>query len=80
MFRSSHRRNFIEKSGVLKSFTKFTGNHLLYCLFFNKIAGLVLPTNTRKPKVFRLYETLKRLQHRCFPVDFVKLLRTLFFK
>ena len=49
---------------ILKNFTKFTGKHLCYSLFFNKVAGL-------RP------ETLlkKRLWHRCFPVILTKLLR-----
>ena len=51
-YRTSHRRCSVRK-GVLRHFSKFTGNHL-------------------KP------ETLlkKRLWHRCFPVNFVKFLRT----
>ena len=28
------------KKGVLRSFRKFTGNHLCQILFFNKVAGL----------------------------------------
>ena len=28
------------KKGVLRNFAKFTGNHLLQSLFFNKVAGL----------------------------------------
>ena len=65
-FRSNHRSRSIRK-GVLRNFTKFTGKHLYQSLFFNKVAGL-------RP------ETLlqKRLWHRCFPVNFAKLLRTPF--
>ena len=37
--RSSHRRCSI-KQGVLKNFIKFTGKHLCWSLFFNKVAGL----------------------------------------
>ena len=28
------------KKGVLENFTKFTGKHLCWSLFFNKVAGL----------------------------------------
>ena len=51
--------------GVLENFANFTGKYLCWSLFFNKVAGL------------QLY--YKRLQHRCFPVKFVKFLRTPFF-
>ena len=56
------------KRGTLKDFAKFTGKHLYQSLFFNKVAGLRPATLLKK-----------RLWHRCFPVNFVKLLRTLFF-
>ena len=39
-FRSSHREEFCKK-GVLRNFTKFTGEHLCQSLFLNKIEGLV---------------------------------------
>ena len=50
------------KKGVLRNFTKFTGKRLCQSLSFNKVAGL-------RPA---------RLSHRCFPVNFVKFLRTPF--
>ena len=50
---------------VFKSSIKFTGKHLCQSLFFNMVAGL-------RPKIL-----FKR--HRCFPLNFVKLLRMLFF-
>ena len=55
------------KKGVLRNFAKFAGKNLCHNLFLNKVAGL-------RP------ETLlkKRLWHRCFSVNFVKFLRTLF--
>ena len=53
--------------GVLRNFTKFTGKHLCQSLFFNKVAGLRPATLLKK-----------RLWHRCFPVNFVKFLRTPF--
>ena len=55
------------KKGVLKNFAKFTGKHLWQSLFYNKVAGLTPATLLKK-----------RLWHRCFPVDFVKFLRTPF--
>ena len=64
--RSSHQRCSMKK-GVLRNFTKFTGKHLCQSLFFNKVTGLRPAT---------LLE--KRLWHRCFPVNFVKFLRTPF--
>ena len=67
VFRSSRPEVFCKK-GVLSNFTKFTGKHLCQRLFFNKVAGL------------RPATLLKRsLWHRCFPVNFVKFLRTPFF-
>ena len=51
--------------GVLEIFANFTGKCLCWSLVFNKDAGL------------QLY--YKRLQHRCFPVKFVKLFRIPFF-
>ena len=51
---------------VLRNFTKFTGKHLCQSLFFNSD--------------FRPATSLKkRLLQRCFPVNFVKYLRTPFF-
>ena len=50
--------------GVLENFSNFTGKYLCWSLFFNTAAD------------FQLY--YKRLQHRCFPVKFVKLSRTPF--
>ena len=57
------------KKDVLRNFIKFTGKHLCQSLLFNKDAGL-------KPATL-----LKRkLWHRCFPVNFMRLLRKLFFR
>ena len=53
--------------GFLKNFTKFIGKRLYQSLFFNKVAAL-RPANLLK----------KRLRHKCFPVIFVKFLRTTF--
>ena len=67
ILRSSRPEVFCKK-GVLRNFAKFTGKHLCQNLFFNKVAGL-RPVTLLK----------KRLWHRCFPVNFVKFLRTPFF-
>ena len=53
------------KKGDPRNFAKFTGKHLYQSHFFNKVAGL-RPTTLLK----------KRLWHRCFPVNFVKFVRT----
>ena len=55
------------KKDVLTNFTKFTGKHLCWSLFLNKVAGL-RPTTLLK----------KRLWHRCFPANFAKFVRTPF--
>ena len=52
------------KKGVLRNFAKFTVKHLYQSLFFNKVAGR--PVTLLK----------KRLWHRFFPVNFMKILRT----
>ena len=55
------------KKGVLKNLTKVTGKLLCQSLFVNKAEGLSPATLLRK-----------RVWHRCFPVNFVKFLRTPF--
>ena len=65
--RSSHPAVFCKK-GVLRNFTKFTGKHLCQSLYFNKVAGL-------RPAAALLN---KKFWLRCFPVNFVKFLRTPF--
>ena len=57
------------KKGVLRIFTKFTGKDLCKSLFFNKVAGLRAATLLKK-----------KLQHRYFPVKFIKFLRNLFYR
>ena len=52
---------------LAKNLTKFTRKRLCWSLFFNKVAGLRSATLLKK-----------RLQHICFPVNFAKLLGTLF--
>ena len=56
------------KRGILRNFTKFTGIHPRQSLFFNKVTGLRPATLLKK-----------RLLDRCFPVIFVKFLRTPFY-
>ena len=53
--------------GALKNSAKFTGKHLRQSLFFNKVAGLRPATLLKN-----------RLWHRCFPMNFVKFVRTPF--
>ena len=60
---SSRRRCSVRKS-VLKNFANFTGKQLCWSLFL---------WNGRSPAC-KFFE--KRLQHKCFPVKFVKLLKT----
>ena len=60
--RSSHQRCSVGK-GVLKNFGNFTGKHLRWSLFLWSC----------KPLAFKFFK--KRLQHKCFPVKFAKLLR-----
>ena len=66
LYRSSRPEVFCKK-GVLEKATTFTGKHLRQSLFFNKVAGL-RPATLLKNKLW----------HRCFPVNFVKFLRTPF--
>ena len=65
--RSSRPEVFYQK-GLLRNFTKFTGKHQCQSLFFNKVEGVKSATLLKKI-----------LWHRCFSVNFTKLLRTLFF-
>ena len=66
MHRSRHQRCSVRK-GVLRNFAKLT-EHLCQSLFFNKVTGLRPATLLKK-----------RLLDRCFPVIFVKFLRTPFY-
>ena len=63
-FRSSRPEVFCKKD-VLRNFAKFTGKHLCQSLFFNKVAGLRPATLLKK-----------RLWQRCFPMNFLRFLRT----
>ena len=64
--RTSRQEVSCEKS-VLRNLAKLIGKPLCQSLYFNKIAGL-RPSTLLK----------ERLQHRCFPVNFAKFLRTPF--
>ena len=57
------------KKDVLRYFTKFTRKRLCQSLFFNKVADLKPATSLRQ-----------RLWQRWFPVNFVKFLRTPFYR
>ena len=68
LYRSSRPDVFCKKD-VLRNFGKFTGKHLLcQSLYYNKVAD--------QSCNFIKY----RLWHRCFPVNFIKFLRTHFFR
>ena len=64
-YSSSYSQMFL-KTGVLKNFANFTGKQLRYNFYLIKLKALSPAT------------LLKRLQHRCFPVNFLKFLRTPF--
>ena len=68
IFRSTHQRCFVRK-GVLRNFVKLKGKYLRQSLFLNKVTG-------RGPATL----LKKRLWHRCFSVNFVKFLRTPFYR
>ena len=63
----SSRPGVFCKNYVLRNFEKFIGSYLCQSLFFNKVTGLRSTTLLKK-----------RLWHRCFSVNFVEFLRTLF--
>ena len=58
----------ILQNRVVKSFAKFTEQHLCWSLFLIKL----------QPSGLKLF-LKKKLQHRCFPLNFVKFIRTPFF-
>ena len=65
--RSSRPEMFFEKA-VFKTYAKFTGKHQSRRLFLIKLQAWI---ENGRPATL-----LKRLQCRCFPVDFAKFLRT----
>ena len=62
----SRRSQMFFKIGVLKNFAIFTGKHLCWSLFL-----IQLQAQAQACKFIR-----KRLQHRCFPVNIAKFLKT----
>ena len=58
----------ILQNRVVKIFAKFTEQHLCWSLFLIKL----------QPSGLELF-LKKKLQHRCFPLNFVKFIRTPFF-
>ena len=54
----------VNKKDVLKNLAIFTGKYLCWSLFFNKM------------QAFSRNFIKKKLQHRCFPVNIAKFLRT----
>ena len=62
--KSSHLQMYF-KIGVLENFTTFTGKYLCWSLFLRKLQACNF--------------VQKRLQHRNFPVNIAKFLRTIFF-
>ena len=65
-FIGNHLQMFF-KIDVLKNFAKFTGKHLCWSLFFNKVADHNHATLLKN-----------RLQHRCFFVTIAIFLKTVF--
>ena len=63
-YRCSHWRCSVKESVLRKVFAKFTGKQLCQRLYFNKVCG---------PKAVE-----RRLQHKCFPLNLEKFLRTPF--
>ena len=63
-YRNSRSQMFF-KIGVLKNFAVFIGKHLCWSLFFNRVADFRPATILKK-----------RLEHKCFPVNIAKFLRT----
>ena len=70
MSKATIRRCSIKK-GVLRIFSKFTGNHLCQSFFFNKVAG---PKGFIKKGVLEQVCNFikKRLWHSSFPMNFAK--------
>ena len=59
----------VQRDSIEKGVAKYTGKHLWHRFFFNKVAGLMPATLSKK-----------RLWHRCFPVNCAKFLRALFYR
>ena len=65
------------EKGYLENFAKFTGEHLCQSLFLTVFIRL-------EALIWKIRKTCnlskKRLWNRCFPVNFAKFQRTIFFK
>ena len=67
-FSRTGRLQMFFKIGVLENFTNFTGKHLCWSLFLNKVPGL------------KTYNFIKRrLHHRCCPAKFVTFFKSILF-
>ena len=66
-YKDQNRKSRSSQRRFSRNFSKFTGKHLRQSLSFNKVAGLKAATLLKQ-----------RLWHRCFPMNFVKFLRTPF--
>ena len=75
MYCRSRHRMWSIKIGVLKNFAKLTEKHLHWSVFFNQVAGVSFLI---KLQASGWNYIKKRLQHRCFPLNFAKFLKTLF--
>ena len=62
------------KKAILRNFAQFTGKHLRQSLFFNKVAACNFIKKETLAQACNFIK--KRLWYRCFPVNFVKFLRT----
>ena len=62
------------KVGVLKNFANFTGKQLLWNFFLMKLRTTA--EGVTKGNVAQQLYPKKRFQHRCFPMKFVRFLRT----
>ena len=69
MHRTCSHQSCSIKKVVLENFAKFTRKYLCLSVLFNKVVGLTPATLLKK-----------RLWHRCFPVSFAKLSRTLCYR
>ena len=81
--RSSHRRCSVRK-GVLRNFTTFAGKRLCQSHFFIKLQAWGMIKLPEKKCLYLWFKCVsasvlkKRIWHRCFPVNFVKFLKTPF--
>ena len=72
-YRSSNRRCYVKKV-VLKTFLNFTGKHLCWSIFFIKLHAF-LESFFNKVAGRQNCNFIKRLHHRCFPINIAKIWR-----